>query len=188
MSFIALKCPSCGADINLDSNREFGFCSYCGTKIVQDKQVVEKHVIYDHSKDVINNINMGHKYFADHQWKKAYQCFEKALKWDSKNGDANKMFNLLVQRKNSPNVYLSLTGGFITSYKIRIDNLYDYKLTPGARINLSLDKGKHTMVLQKGDMMSSLCFSLKDEFDKVRIDFIVPSLSKKQLKFHMENV
>lgn len=41
MPFIALKCPSCGADINLDSSREFGFCSYCGMKIVQDKQVVQ---------------------------------------------------------------------------------------------------------------------------------------------------
>lgn len=41
MAFISLKCPSCGADIELDESREFGFCSYCGTKIVQEKQVVE---------------------------------------------------------------------------------------------------------------------------------------------------
>lgn len=27
MGFIALRCPSCGAEIELDSNREFGFCS-----------------------------------------------------------------------------------------------------------------------------------------------------------------
>ena len=41
MGFIALKCPSCGADIELDKSREFGFCQYCGTKIVQDKQIIE---------------------------------------------------------------------------------------------------------------------------------------------------
>lgn len=41
MGFIALKCPSCGASIELDENREFGFCSYCGTKVMQDKKIVE---------------------------------------------------------------------------------------------------------------------------------------------------
>ena len=41
MGFIAVKCPSCGADIQLDDSREFGFCNYCGAKVVQDKVVVE---------------------------------------------------------------------------------------------------------------------------------------------------
>ena len=41
MGFVELKCPSCGASINLDSDKEFGFCSYCGAKIMQDKIVVE---------------------------------------------------------------------------------------------------------------------------------------------------
>ena len=27
--------------MDLDENREFGFCSYCGTKVVQDKIVIE---------------------------------------------------------------------------------------------------------------------------------------------------
>lgn len=41
MSFVALKCPGCGSDIQLDDSREFGFCNYCGTKVMQDKIVVE---------------------------------------------------------------------------------------------------------------------------------------------------
>lgn len=41
MGFIALRCPSCGAEIELDSSREFGFCQFCGTKIVQEKKVIE---------------------------------------------------------------------------------------------------------------------------------------------------
>ncbi len=41
MGFTAVKCPSCGSTIELDESREFGFCSYCGTKIVQDRIVVE---------------------------------------------------------------------------------------------------------------------------------------------------
>lgn len=41
MGFIKLTCPNCGAAMDLDENREFGFCSYCGTKVVQDKIVIE---------------------------------------------------------------------------------------------------------------------------------------------------
>ena len=41
MALISLKCPSCGADIELDESREFGFCTYCGTKIMQEKQIIE---------------------------------------------------------------------------------------------------------------------------------------------------
>lgn len=41
MALVSLRCPSCGADIELDEKREFGFCSYCGTKVMMDKQIVE---------------------------------------------------------------------------------------------------------------------------------------------------
>ena len=41
MGFTSVKCPSCGASVDLDDSREFGFCTYCGTKVVQDKIVVE---------------------------------------------------------------------------------------------------------------------------------------------------
>lgn len=34
VQLIAVKCPACGADINVESAREFSFCTYCGTKIM----------------------------------------------------------------------------------------------------------------------------------------------------------
>ena len=41
MGFIAVDCPSCGANLTFDDSREFAFCEYCGSKIVQDKKVIE---------------------------------------------------------------------------------------------------------------------------------------------------
>lgn len=41
MGMVPLKCPGCGANIELDDSREFGFCNFCGTKVMQDKIVVE---------------------------------------------------------------------------------------------------------------------------------------------------
>lgn len=44
---IALKCPSCGSDITFDDSREFGFCSYCGTKLQLVNQVKVSHTYED---------------------------------------------------------------------------------------------------------------------------------------------
>ncbi len=40
MAIKALKCPNCDANIQVDDDREFGFCSYCGAQ-VQTREVVE---------------------------------------------------------------------------------------------------------------------------------------------------
>lgn len=42
MAMKALKCPNCDANIQVDGDREYGFCSYCGAQ-VQIKEVVEIH-------------------------------------------------------------------------------------------------------------------------------------------------
>ena len=41
MGFIAVRCPNCGANIDIDDKRDFGFCTYCGTKVEREKQIVE---------------------------------------------------------------------------------------------------------------------------------------------------
>ncbi len=40
MALKALKCPNCEANIQVDGDRDYGFCSYCGAQI-QIKEVVE---------------------------------------------------------------------------------------------------------------------------------------------------
>lgn len=36
IQFIAMRCPACGAEINVESGREFSFCTYCGSKILMN--------------------------------------------------------------------------------------------------------------------------------------------------------
>lgn len=36
IQFIAMRCPACGAEINVESGREFSFCTYCGSKIMMN--------------------------------------------------------------------------------------------------------------------------------------------------------
>lgn len=37
MAIVALQCPHCGGNLELEDSREFGFCMYCGTKIVMTR-------------------------------------------------------------------------------------------------------------------------------------------------------
>lgn len=41
MGFVNLDCPGCGQPMSLDESREFGFCAYCGKKVMLDKVIVE---------------------------------------------------------------------------------------------------------------------------------------------------
>ncbi len=39
MALISLRCPNCSGDIELDGSREFGFCMYCGSKVMMTRDV-----------------------------------------------------------------------------------------------------------------------------------------------------
>ena len=41
MSLVVVKCPQCGAELNTVDDRDFMFCSYCGSKVTFEKQLVE---------------------------------------------------------------------------------------------------------------------------------------------------
>ncbi len=34
INVVQIRCPACGADLSVDSTREFSFCSYCGSKVI----------------------------------------------------------------------------------------------------------------------------------------------------------
>ena len=43
MAFKALTCPNCGAQIQVDSSKDFGFCMYCGSKIMLTQKINVEH-------------------------------------------------------------------------------------------------------------------------------------------------
>ena len=84
MGIISLKCPTCGADLNLDDSQEFGFCSYCGTKVMQDKLIIEHrgNISIDGIANVKAYIERGFLFLEDADYKSASAYFEKALDAD----------------------------------------------------------------------------------------------------------
>lgn len=86
MSIVNVKCPNCGASIQLDSDRESGFCSYCGSKVkVQD--AISK-VKIDKSGDLKNLLNLANAAIEANNGQEALDYANKTLEVDSQNANA----------------------------------------------------------------------------------------------------
>lgn len=46
MNVYSIKCPECGAELDVNEGRSSCFCSYCGTKILLDDSVERKEVTH----------------------------------------------------------------------------------------------------------------------------------------------
>lgn len=90
MSFVALKCPGCGSDIQLDDSREFGFCNYCGTKVMQDKIVVEHQgqVKIDNSDYVAKFLQNARRAKQKEDWKETEKYYNLVEQNDPTNIEA----------------------------------------------------------------------------------------------------
>ena len=80
MAMIALRCPSCNAELEIDDEKEFGFCTHCGTKVMLH-EVVEHtgSVALDTSAQGRNRILLGNRAFEAGNWQEACDCFTRGL-------------------------------------------------------------------------------------------------------------
>lgn len=40
MAFKIAKCPACGADLNIETDKDYLFCQFCGAKLIKDDQKI----------------------------------------------------------------------------------------------------------------------------------------------------
>ncbi len=80
MAIKALRCPQCNAELELDDEKEFGYCNHCGTKVMLH-EVVEHtgSVQLDMSAQGRNRILLGNRAFEAGNWKEACDCFTRGL-------------------------------------------------------------------------------------------------------------
>ena len=106
MSIIALKCPNCGGNLEFEDSREFGFCQFCGTKVMIREEInktVNNTVNNFNSTTIINSSN-------DEQNRKKISAAQKALS-EKRFDMAEKIANeILTQDSTIAEAYLVLLG------------------------------------------------------------------------------
>ena len=145
MGIIALKCPQCGADIQLDDSREFGFCSFCGTKVMQEKIVIEHKgtVKLDNYEQLENLYNLARRSFRCEEYSSAEAYYKQILLGDSNSAEAA-IYSLLSE------------GHRIRSYK----KIPEYLVRLSKCLNSLFELVKHDenylyfLILVNADVMS----------------------------------
>jgi len=110
MALISLKCPNCDGEIQLDDNKESGFCLYCGSKLLF-KDVSNKHQIELSGKinvegvaTVENLMLRGDEYAAAGDDNKAIEYYNKVLDIDAGNLIARSKISAVLNTINSKKV------------------------------------------------------------------------------------
>ncbi|MBQ4186739.1 MAG: hypothetical protein II642_02535 [Firmicutes bacterium] len=91
MGLISMKCPACGAVLeNLDENREFFFCTYCGNKITYEKQRIEMsgQVSLAGVATAKSLLARGTNALEDGKFDAAWEFFDRALDSDPQMAEA----------------------------------------------------------------------------------------------------
>lgn len=118
MSLVAIKCPGCGAEIELDDSREFGFCNFCGTKVMQEKIVVEHK----------GNVKIDNSEKLDNLYKIARRARD-----ENNTAQASKYYDLILQEE--PNSWEAIF--YSTYYSAAQSNLINLENSATMVINCS---------------------------------------------------
>ena len=78
MPFVTVNCPSCGGEIQLDNTRAFGFCLYCGNKIINSEKPTDFEELFTKALSA----------YKDGNYSKAFEFFNTVTRFDPYNWKA----------------------------------------------------------------------------------------------------
>ncbi len=164
MGFITLKCPSCGAPLELDDSREFGFCQYCGTKIVQDKIVVEHRgtVSVDGIATLTNLMERATNYLKDGNYEESRNYFNRALDANPKCSQAywGLLLCRLRVRSNKELVSKAIETRTVLSKSSEFKNAYYYATEKEKKRYAELDLEVNNGIAEINNKLSNLSSEL----------------------------
>ena len=83
MKLVAAKCPSCGANIKVDTSLKFTKCEYCDSQIVVEEAVENLlKVELKDSPTLDNYLKLGERYYNNREFGEAYNAYSKAEEID----------------------------------------------------------------------------------------------------------
>lgn len=77
MPFVAARCPQCGGEIQVDNQKDSGFCLHCGSKILVQEAI--RAVQIDNSHMLDTWIKLGKAALESNNYSEAYDYFTKIL-------------------------------------------------------------------------------------------------------------
>ena len=142
-----VNCPNCGASMEFEDNREFAFCSFCGTKIMLNEKVTINR------KDEIQNLlNRAYEYEEKHDYLKAKDYCNRILDIDANNEYARALEERLQNSGPVNNIHIKYQSALDEKFKLRItlDGFNWIEIEPNDEYQMKLSPGRHNILLAVG--------------------------------------
>lgn len=174
MKVVALKCPNCNADIELDQDREFGFCNYCGTKIMiaDAVQKVSGTVNINRSSEINNIIKRAKDYEERQMLDEAEKYYDRALDIDMDNQEAQEGLERVKTTILEPNVIIErpeLEGSYAEQIVVSEDGEEVCRLGLGERSFIECPVGRHVFDIRTRNAAIKARITIKDRRDSAKI-------------------
>ena len=132
-----VKCPNCGAEIQLDESKENGFCLYCGSSVIVKDAInlrnvsISGKVEVDGIATIEKLLLRGKQFFNQDDYEKADEYFNRVLDIDPANEEALKGLSggtiivngAKVSHDISENIiYIAKSGEKIKAIKLLYDS------------------------------------------------------------------
>lgn len=155
---IELKCPNCKADIELDETRDFGFCRYCGTKVLIEPNKSK----VDGIAGIDNLLLRAEQFYKENNFTKALEYYNRVLDVDINNLHA-KQGILEIQKKRDIKVgdivnstVIDITGrSYVGCIIVQLENGQEYPL-PLSDISPNISRANISI----GDKFTLVCESM----------------------------
>ena len=148
---ISAKCPSCGATMNVDSNREIFFCSYCGNKMYNVKERIEVsgRVSLDNSSQISNLLRRAIDFEQRLEYDQALQYYNKVLDIDNMNTTARQGYERLNSLSVWPNCKIVFNSELKANAQLKVKfNRQSYLVENGGQLILALPPGNNTIAFK----------------------------------------
>lgn len=174
MKIIALKCPNCNANIELNRDKEFGFCNYCGTKIMiaDAVQKVSGTVNINRSSEINNILKRAKDYEERQMLDDAEKYYDRALDIDMDNQEAQEGLERVKTTILEPNVIIErpeLEGSYAEQIVVSEDGEEVCRLGLGERSFIECPVGRHVFDIRTRNEAIKARITIKDRRDSAKI-------------------
>lgn len=180
MGFIKLNCSNCGANIELDESREFGFCQYCGTKMVQDKIIIEHRgsVSIDRTAKIQNLLIRAKEMISQNRIDEAEKYYDRVLEYDIRNTEARSALdNIIYKVIKEPNITFFVSKDKLCSKDSKVSILINGQkkgyIIAGDNKSFLLPVGENTVTVSLPFVIGTkkqIRIIINNRFDKYRYE------------------
>ncbi len=194
--FVTLRCPNCGATLEIEENREICFCTYCGVKILNanyHRIDVTGNVHVTGSVEVAGIASMrnllarANQFFRNSDFKKAREYCNRILDIDIHNEHALDLLDRIDECRAEYGLIVEMLEsgwGWYNRVWCLVDDKYRDIIKKGESKGLMLDVGQHHILFSPNkqfeisNAITHAAFYIPDEFTTIRIKVKYDSLGK----------